>query len=58
VKPEKALRDALLRHRLKEVVELAKADPVYGISPEEAMRRAVAKVAEKHGQGKKKGGRK
>jgi hypothetical protein len=55
VKPEKVLRDALLRHRLKEIVELAKADPVYGISPEEAMRRAVAKVAEKRGEGKKRG---
>jgi hypothetical protein len=58
VKPEKVLRDALLRRRLKEVVELAKADPVYGVSPEEAIRRAAAKVAQKHGPAgvQKKGG--
>lgn len=58
MKPEKVLRDALLRQRLKEVVELAQADPVYGVSPEEAMKRAAAKVAEKHGPAgvKKKGG--
>lgn len=57
MKPEKLLRDALLRQRLKEIAELAKADPVYGISPEEAIRRAAAKVAQKYGPAgiKKKG---
>ncbi|MET0465632.1 MAG: hypothetical protein ABW007_20895 [Chitinophagaceae bacterium] len=44
------LRDALLRQRLKEVVELAEADPLYGVSREEAMKRAAARVAEKYGQ--------
>lgn len=60
MKPEKLLRSALLRQRLKEIVELAQADPVYGVSPEEAMKRAAAKVAQKYGPAgvKKKGGRK
>jgi hypothetical protein len=48
-KEEKTLRDALLRHRLKEIVELAQADPLYGVSRGEAMRRAAARVAEKYG---------
>ena len=58
-KEEKTLRDALLRHRLKEIVELAEADPLYGVSREEAMRRAAARVAEKYGRpkGEKKGGK-
>jgi hypothetical protein len=47
---EKMLRDALLRRRLKEIVELAEADPLYGVSREEAMRRAAARVAEKYGR--------
>jgi hypothetical protein len=38
-KEEKILRDALLRRRLKEIVELAEAGPLYGVS-REAMRRA------------------
>lgn len=45
-KEEKTLCDALLRQRLKEIVELAQADPLYGVSREEAMRRA----AEKYGR--------
>lgn len=49
-KEEKTLRDALLRQRLKEIVELAQSDPLYGISREEAMRRAAARVAEKYGR--------
>ena len=44
-KEEKTLRDALLRQRLKEIGELAEADPLYGVSREEAMRRAAAGVA-------------
>jgi hypothetical protein len=59
-KEEKTLRDALLRQRLKEIVELAEADPLYGVSRYEAMRRAAARVAEKYGQptGEKEGGKK
>jgi hypothetical protein len=59
-KEEKTLRDALLRQRLKEIVELAEADPLYGVSREEAIRRAAARVAEKYGReaGKRKGGKK
>jgi hypothetical protein len=49
-KEEKTLRDALLRQRLKEIVELAQADPLYGVSREEAVRRAAARVAEKYGR--------
>lgn len=49
-KEEKILRDALLRRRLKEIVELAQADPLYGVSREEAVRRAAARVAEKYGR--------
>jgi hypothetical protein len=49
-KEEKTLRDALLRRRLKEIVELAEADPLYGVSREEAMRRAAARMAEKYGR--------
>jgi hypothetical protein len=49
-KEEKTLRDALLRQRLKEIVELAEADPIYGISREEAMKRAAARVAKKYGR--------
>ena len=45
---EKMLRDAVLRQRLAEIVELAKADPIFGISREEAMKRAAKKVAEKY----------
>jgi hypothetical protein len=33
-KEEKTLRDALLRQRLREIVELAEADPLYGVSRE------------------------
>lgn len=47
-KEEETLRDALLRHRLKEIAELAQSDPLYGVSREEAMRRAAARVAEKY----------
>lgn len=47
-KEEKMLRDVVLRRRITEIVELAKADPLYGISREEAMKRAAAKVAEKY----------
>jgi hypothetical protein len=47
-KEEKLLRDALLRRRLREIAELAESDPLYGISREEAMRRAAARVAEKY----------
>jgi hypothetical protein len=59
-KEEKTLRDALLRQRLKEIVELAEADPLYGVSREEAVRRAAARVAEKYRQaaGQEKGGKK
>jgi hypothetical protein len=35
-KEEKMLRDALLRRRLKEIVEPAEADPLYGVNREEA----------------------
>jgi hypothetical protein len=42
-KEEKTLRDVLLRRRLKELVELAGADPLYGISREEAMSRPAGK---------------
>jgi hypothetical protein len=59
-KEEKTLRDALLRQRLKEIVELAQADPLYGVSREEAMRRAAARAAEKYGRAarEKKSGKK
>jgi hypothetical protein len=49
-KEEKMLRDALLRCRLEEIVELAQSDPLYGVSREEAVRRAAARVAEKYGR--------
>jgi hypothetical protein len=49
-KEEKTLRDALLRQRLKEIVELAESDPLYGVSQEEAMRRAASRVADKYGR--------
>lgn len=49
-KEEKTLRDALLRQRLAEIAELAQADPLYGVSREEAMRRAAARAAEKYGR--------
>ena len=57
---EKMLRDALLRGRIKEIVELAEADPLYGISREAAMKRAAERVAEKYGRqgGGEKGGKK
>ena len=59
-KAEKLLRDLLLRSRLAEIAELAKSDPLYGISPEAAIKRAAARVAEKHGlpAGEKERGRK
>ena len=59
-KEEKTLRDALLRRRLEEIVELAEADLLYGVSREEAMRQAAARVAEKHTRlsGEKQGGKK
>jgi hypothetical protein len=59
-KEEKTLRDALLRQRLREIVELAQADPIYGVSREEAVRRAAARVTEKYGRptSKEKGGEK
>lgn len=59
-KVEKTLRDALLRHRLKEIVELAHSDPLYGVSREDAMRRAAVRVAEKYGPvvEKRQGGKK
>lgn len=59
-KEEKMLRDALIRRRLKEIMELAEAEPLYGVSREEAMRRAAARVAEKYGrpEGEKKGEKK
>lgn len=47
---EKMLRDALLRQRLREIVELAEADPLYGINREEAIKRAAKKVSEKYGR--------
>jgi hypothetical protein len=37
---EKLLRDTLIRQRAAEIIELAQADPLYGVSREEAMRRA------------------
>ena len=46
------LRDAIMRSRIKEIVELAEADPLYGISREAAMRRASEQVAKKHGRPK------
>ena len=58
-KEEKVLRDALLRQRLREIAELAEADPLYGVSREEAMKRAAARVAEKYGrQAGERGGKK
>ena len=41
-KEEKLLRYALIRQRLKELTELAQSDPLYGVSREEAWRRAAA----------------
>jgi hypothetical protein len=35
-KEEKLLRDALIRQRAKEIMELALSDPLYGVSREEA----------------------
>ncbi len=49
-KEEKMPRDALIRRRLEEIVELAQSEPLYGVSREEACRRAAARVAEKCGQ--------
>jgi hypothetical protein len=59
-KEEKLLRDALIRQRLADIMGLAQADPLYGVSREEAMKRAAARVAEKYGRPKdeKKGGKK
>lgn len=59
-KEEKLLRDALLRRRLKEIVEMAQSDPLYGVSREEAIRRAAERVADKYGRkaGMKRGGKK
>lgn len=59
-KEEKLLREALIRQRLKEIVELAEADPLYGVSQEEAVRRAAERLAEKYAlpTGKKGGGKK
>jgi hypothetical protein len=42
------MRNALLRQRLKEIVELAEADPLCSVSREEAMRRAASRVIEKY----------
>ena len=49
-----------LRRMLAEVAEAAKADPVYGVSREEAIRRAAVAVAEKYrrGAGDEEGGEK
>jgi hypothetical protein len=41
-KEEKLLRDALTRRRAAEIMELALSDPLYGVSREEAMKRAAA----------------
>ncbi len=59
-KEDKLLREALIRQRAAEIMELALSDPLYGVSREEAVRRAAAKVAEKHGREavEKKGGKK
>ena len=48
-----------LRRMLAEVAEAAKADPVYGVSREEAIRRAAVAVAEKYrlAEGEEKGGK-
>ena len=45
--------------RLEEIVGLVRADPLYGVSREEAMRRPPARVAEKYGRaaGEQKGGK-
>lgn len=58
-KEKKILHDALLRRRLKEIAEMAEADPLYGISREEAVRRAAARVAERYVRpaGEKEGGK-
>ena len=47
------------RRRLEEIVKLAEADPLYGVSRWEAMRRAATRVAEKYGRsaGEEKGGK-
>jgi hypothetical protein len=49
-----------LRRMLEEVAEAAQADPVYGISREEAISRAAVAVAEKYRRaaGEEKGERK
>lgn len=47
-KEEKLLREALARQRAAEIMELALSDPLYGISREEAIKRAAARVAEKY----------
>jgi len=59
-KEDKILRDAILRRRIAEIVELAKADPLYGISQEAAMKRAGEKIAQKYRRlaGEKKGRKK
>ena len=48
-----------LRRMPAEVAEAAKADPVYGISREEAIRRAAVAVVEKYrrAEGEQKGGK-
>jgi hypothetical protein len=59
-KEEKMLREALIRQRAAEIMELALSDPLYGVSREEAIKRAAARVGEKYGRPKseKKGGKK
>ncbi len=58
-KEEKMLRDALIRERVAEIMELALSDPLYGVSREEAVRRAAERVAEKYGRKvEEKGGKK
>jgi hypothetical protein len=56
----KLLREALIRQRAAEIMKLALSDPLYGISREEAIKRAAQRVAEKYGRkaGQKKGNEK
>lgn len=59
-KEEQFLREVLIRRRAAEIMELTLSDPLYGVSPEEAVRRAADRMAEKYWRqvGEKKGRRK
>lgn len=50
-KEEKLLREALIRQRAAEIMELALSDPLYGVSREEAVSRTAEKLAEMYPAG-------